>query len=269
MDIAETNIIDVASRLEEFLINKLKDSGLDGYIIGLSGGIDSSLSASIAVRAVGPERVFGLLMPYSKSSKSSHEDAAMVADYLGIKTEIVDISPMIDAYFGNINSVNPVRSGNKMARERMSVLFDRAFEMNRLVLGTSNRTEICLGYGTWYGDVASSVNPIGMLYKTQVRILAKHYHVPDSILTKTPTADLWPGQTDEGELGLEYDKVDRLLYLIIEKGLTRRNELNKAGFEDDFINRAVSLMNKFYFKRHLPVIPDLGLKPIPDKIRIE
>ncbi len=268
MDIAGTNFINVASRLEEFLINKLKESGLDGYIIGLSGGIDSSLSASIAVRAVGAEKVFGLKLPYSRSSKTSFEDAGLLAEHLNIKTETIDISPMIDAYFGQIDAVDSVRAGNKMARERMSILFDRAFEMNRLVLGTSNRTEICLGYGTWYGDVASSVNPIGALYKTQVRILAKHYRVPESILAKTPTADLWPGQTDEGELGLEYDKVDRLLYLMVEKGMTQRHELNKAGFEDAFVDRTVTLMNKFYFKRHLPQIPDLGLKPIPDKIQI-
>ncbi|MEW5923467.1 MAG: NAD(+) synthase, partial [Candidatus Zixiibacteriota bacterium] len=163
---------------------------------------------------------------------------------------------------------DPVRSGNKMARERMSVLFDIAHEMKRLVLGTSNRTEICLGYGTWYGDVACSVNPIGMLYKTQVRQMAIYYGVPDAIRAKTPTADLWPGQTDEGELGLEYARVDQLLHKLIEQGITERKKLNEAGFEDNFIDRAVGLLHRFYFKRHLPAIADLGLKPVPDNIKI-
>jgi len=255
-----------AQQLETFVKNRLELSGLNGYILGLSGGIDSSLSATIAVKAVGPNKVSGLIMPYSRSSDSSEKDALKLAEFLGIKTEKVDISPMIDAYYENIKNIDNVRTGNKMARERMSILFDKAFEKKLLVLGTSNRTEICLGYGTWYGDVACSINPIGMLYKTQVRVLSKFYNIPDSIILKKPSADLWPGQTDEEELGLEYEKVDRLLYKIIEKGTTERDELNKAGFEDSFLNRTIELLNKFYFKRHLPEIADLGLKEIPDKI---
>jgi len=191
-----------------------------------------------------------------------------MADYLGIKTEKVEISPMINAYFKNMTEVNKVQAGNKMARERMSILFDKAFEQKRLVLGTSNRTEICLGYGTWYGDVACSVNPLGMLYKTQVRALAKYYQLPESIISKRPSADLWPGQTDEDELGLEYEKVDRLLYSMIEDGIVKRSELNEAGFENEFIDRAIFLLNSSYFKRHLPQIADLGLKNIPDKISL-
>jgi NAD+ synthase len=268
MELLSLNEKDVASKLEKFLTDRLEASGLSGYVIGLSGGIDSSLSVSIAVRAVGPGKITGFILPYSRSAGSSLGDADMLADRLGIKTERIDISPMIDAYYPDFDLVDPVRTGNKMARERMSILFDRAHELNRLVLGTSNRTEICLGYGTWFGDVACSVNPLGMLYKTQVRQMAEYYDVPDSILNKTPTADLWPGQTDEDELGLEYDKVDRLLYMMIELEITNRKKLNEAGFENPFINRAVSLVNRFYFKRHLPKIADLGLKPIPDRITI-
>ena len=268
MELLSLNEKEVARELEKFLSDRLTASGLSGYVIGLSGGIDSSLSVSIAVRAVGAEKVMGLFMPFSRSAGSSLEDAGELARRLGIKTEKIDISPMIHAYYPDIDSISPVRAGNKMARERMSILFDRAHEHNRLVLGTSNRTEICLGYGTWYGDVASSVNPIGMLYKTQVRQMSKYYEIPESILNKTPTADLWPGQTDEGELGLEYEKVDRLLYMMVEQEITDRKKLNKDGFEDAFIDRAVSLLNRFYFKRHLPEIADLGLKPIPDRIAI-
>lgn len=268
MELLNLNEKKVASTLEKFLFDRLQQSGLTGYVIGLSGGVDSALSASITVRAVGAEKLLGIIMPCSKSSSTSVSDANMLAEHFGIRTEEIDISPMIDAYYRDIESVDPIRCGNKMARERMSVLFDRAYEHRRMVLGTSNRTETCLGYGTWYGDIACSVNPLGMLYKTQVRKMAVYYRIPESILTKVPTADLWPGQTDEGELGLEYDKVDRLLYAIIEHGVTDRKKLNKDGFEDSFIDRAVSLLNRNYFKRHLPEVADLGLKPIPDRITI-
>lgn len=268
METININESAVAEKLEIFTAERLRQSGLDGYVIGLSGGVDSALSASVATRSVGPEKVLGLLMPYSRSSRASITDADELAGKLGIKSEKIDISPMIDAYYGQIENIDPVRFGNKMARERMSILFDKAYQTNRLVLGTSNRTEICLGYGTWYGDVACSVNPIGMLYKIQVRQLAAYYGIPDSILSKTPSADLWPGQTDEAELGMEYEKVDRLLFMMIDRDIRSRSELNRVGFEDTFIDRAVSLLNKFYFKRHLPEIADLGLKTVPDRIEI-
>jgi len=269
MDINLTNEAQIAAVLERFVREKLDYSGLKGFVAGLSGGIDSSLSASIAVKALGRESLVGIIMPYTHSSGSSTDDAVALAEYLGIKYEKIDISPMIDAYFKDISDVDKIRSGNKMARERMSILFDKAQEYDRLVLGTSNRTEICLGYGTWYGDVACSINPIGMLYKTHVRQLAKYYEIPEKIINKIPSADLWPGQTDEDELGLEYEKVDRLLFLLIEKGMSKRVELNEAGFENAFIDRAILLLNRFYFKRHLPEIADLGLKPIPDKIVLD
>lgn len=268
MELLRLNEKEVTGRLEQFLALKLQESGLAGYIVGLSGGIDSSLSAAIGVRAVGVTKILGLILPYARSSHQSEKDALEFAAQYEIKTEKVEITPMIDAYIGDIRKIDPVRAGNKMARERMSILFDKAFEYHLLVLGTSNRTEISLGYGTWYGDVACSVNPIGMLYKSQVRQLARHYEISEAILTKPPTADLWPGQTDEGELGLEYDRVDNLLFMMIDRGITDRKKLNAAGFDDRFIDRAVTLLNKSYFKRHLPEIADTGLKPIPDKIII-
>jgi NAD+ synthase len=268
MDILKLNEVETAAQLEKFLVDKLKQSGMSGYVLGLSGGVDSSLAAAIASRAVGEQNVLGLMMPYSFSSANSLTDAELVAKEFGFRALKVEISPMINAYFPDIKAVDKVRTGNKMARERMSILFDKAHENKYLVCGTSNRTEICLGYGTWYGDVACSVNAIGMLYKTQVRQMAAYYGVADSILKKAPSADLWPGQTDEGELGLEYDKADKLLYMIIEQRITDRSKLNKAGFEDAFIDRAIDILNRFYFKRHLPEIADLGRKPIPDKITI-
>ncbi len=263
------NEIESAATLERFLSEKLKRSGLSGYIIGLSGGIDSSLSAAVAVRAVGSEKVLGLILPYSRSHQESEKDALLCAAKFQFKTEKIDITPMLEAYFGNIDNVEPVRAGNKMARERMSILFDKASLYGCLVLGTSNRTEICLGYGTWYGDVACSVNPLGMLYKSQVRQLASYYQIPESIISKPPTADLWPGQTDEGELGLEYEKVDRLLFLLIEKQIRERKALNDVGFDDRFIDRTLLLLNRSYFKRHLPEIADIGYPPIPDNITLD
>ncbi len=268
MDLLKLDEIKTASRLESFLKAKLAHSGLKGYIIGVSGGIDSALAATIAVRAVGPQNVFGLIMPFTGSSGKSEEDARELIDHLHIRYEKIPISPMIDAFFPDVSKINSTRAGNKMARERMSILFDRAFDKEYLVLGTSNRTEICLGYGTWYGDLGCSVNPLGNLYKTQVRQMAKYYDVPEKIIFKIPTADLWPGQTDEDELGLEYDIVDRLLYLMIEKNITDRETLRSEGFEDAYIDRSVELINRFYFKRHLPEFADMGLKPIPDRITI-
>ncbi len=259
---------ETAHRLETFLRTKLAESRAKGFVLGLSGGIDSALAAAIAAKAVAPDKILGIIMPYKQSSEKSETDALLLAERLRMKTRKIPISPMIDAYFPDIKTVESVRAGNKMARERMSILFDVAHENNLLVLGTSNRTEICLGYGTWYGDVACSVNPLGMLFKTQVRQMAKFYDIPEEILFKIPTADLWPGQTDEKELGLEYAIVDRLLYFMIEKGMTERAQLNKAGFENSFIDRTVYLLNKYYFKRHLPAMADIGLNPIPDKIEI-
>lgn len=264
----EINEKETARKLTEFLKEKLQQSGLTGYVLGLSGGIDSALSAAVGVAAVGPDKIHAIIMPYSGSSASSLHDARLVADFLNLTADTIDISPMIDAYYSDIKTVDPVRAGNKMARERMSILFDKAFQYRSLVLGTSNRTEICLGYGTLFGDVACSVNPLGMLYKTHVRQMAKYYQIPEKILNKIPTADLWPGQTDEDELGMEYAVVDRLLHMMIENNVTQRQKLNDAGFDDRLIDRAVSLLNKNYFKRHLPEIADLGLNPIPDKITI-
>ncbi len=254
--------------IKRFLTGKLNQSGLSGYVVGLSGGIDSAVSSSLAVAAVGRDRVFGLLMPYRTSSKSSVDDATLHARQLGIEFQTVDISPMIDAYFETIEDSIRTRTGNKMARERMSILFDYAHKMNRLVLGTGNRTEICLGYTTWFGDAACSVNPIGELYKTNVRQLARILSVPLSIISKHPTADLWVGQTDEGEIGVTYERIDQLLGLIIDRGVTSMSELEKAGFDRTETSRVVSLINRNTFKRHLPEIAPLGRRPIPDQVQL-
>jgi NAD+ synthase len=253
---------------KRFLVGKLNQSGLAGYVIGLSGGIDSAVSVSLAVAAVGREKVYGLLMPYRTSSAHSVEDATHHAKQLGIEFTTVEISPMIDAYFGTIDESMRVRAGNKMARERMSILFDYAHKMNRLVLGTGNRTEICLGYTTWYGDAACSLNPIGEMYKTEVREVARILGVPPAIIAKHPTADLWEGQTDEGEIGVTYERIDQLLMLMVDRGLTSMSELEKAGFAKTEISRIVSLINRNAFKRSMPEIAPLGRADIPSHIQI-
>jgi NAD+ synthase len=254
---------------KRFITGKLMESGLEGYVIGLSGGIDSALSATLAVAAVGPEKVFALLMPYRSSSADSVKDARALIDQLGIDHEQVDISPMLDAYYKKIDNTNKLRAGNKMARERMSILFDYAHKMKRMVLGTGNRTEICLGYTTWYGDSACSINPIGELYKTEVRMLAEILEIPASIINKKPSADLWKDQTDEGEIGVTYEEIDRILKRIIDDGVTSMAELEKEGLDRVDISRVISLVNRNVFKRQLPAIAPLGRREIPGSIEIE
>ena len=255
--------------ITRFTRGKLMQSGLGGYVVGVSGGIDSAVSAALAVEAVGPEKVLGLIMPYRTSSRQSTDDARLMIRQLGMAHREIDISPMIDAYYARIDSSNRLRAGNKMARERMTILFDVAHETGRLVLGTGNRTEICLGYTTWFGDSACSINPIGELYKTEVRILAEVLDVPEPIRTKPPTADLWAGQTDEGEIGVTYDLIDRLLRRIVDEGVRSMSQLEADGFHATDISRVVSLMNRNAFKRRLPDLAPLGKPAVPDDVILE
>jgi NAD+ synthase len=258
----------IITTIKRFLINMMLRAGSNGYVVGLSGGIDSAVSATLAVEAVGADKVFGILMPYKSSSDSSITDAMELVDKLKIDYMKIDISPMIDMYYDKIDDSNRLRAGNKMARERMSILFDKAHEMNRLVLGTGNRTEICLGYTTWYGDSACSVNPLGELYKSEIRQIAKILGIPDSIITKPPTADLWAGQTDEDEIGVRYDQIDNLLIELIDKNIHSISELEKKGLNSGDISKVVSMINSNYFKRKLPAVAPLERTPIPDNIQL-
>jgi len=255
--------------IKNFITEQLQATGLTGYVVGLSGGIDSALSASLAVATVGPERVLGVIMPYRGSAPSSQADAEELVQKLGIDHRIVNISPMIDAYYLEISPDLRLRAGNKMARERMSILFDIAHELNRLVLGTGNRTEICLGYTTLYGDAACSINPIGQLYKTEVRLLAREMGMPESILTKPPSADLWADQTDEGEIGVTYDDIDTILKNIIDAQVTSMPSLLKTGIREEHIERVVELLNRNAFKRNLPPEASLGRAPIPRRVTLD
>ncbi|HEY3568504.1 MAG TPA: NAD+ synthase [Thermoanaerobaculia bacterium] len=243
--------------LTSFIRDAVETSGTQGVVVGLSGGIDSSLSAALAARALGPERVHGFLLPYRTSSPESERDARAVAEHLGIPHRVIDISPMVDAYFAIEPDAPADRRGNKMARERMTILFDQAKKLDALVLGTSNKTEILLGYSTVFGDNASSLNPLGDLYKHQIWQLSRHLGLPAEVIDKAPSADLWPGQTDEGELGFSYETADEVLYLLFDLGL-RPEEVAARGYEERVVRRIVSLEQRFRFKRRLMLIARLS-----------
>jgi NAD+ synthase len=243
--------------LTSFIRDAVETSGTQGVVVGLSGGVDSSLSAALAARALGPGRVHGFLLPYRTSSPESERDARAVGGHLGIPHRAIDISPMVDAYFEIEADAPADRRGNKMARERMTILFDQAKKLDALVLGTSNKTEILLGYSTVFGDNASSLNPLGDLYKCQVWQLSRHLGLPSEVIDKAPSADLWPGQTDEGELGFSYETADEVLYLLFDLGL-RPEEIAARGYEERVVRRIVSLEQRFRFKRRLMLIARLS-----------
>jgi NAD+ synthase len=260
--------VEVEEKLIRFIKKKLSKAGFSRVVLGISGGVDSATAAYLSVKALGSERVFGAMMPYKTSSKEAIADARCVIKDLGIKGEMVDITSMIDSYFEEYQSeADNIRRGNKMARERMSILYDLSKKYDALVLGSSNKTELLLGYGTIYGDIACALNPLGDLYKTQVRQLASHLRVPQRIVDKVPTADLWPGQTDEGELGYSYAELDRLLFHLIEEG-NDLDSLRRLGFSDSFILDVVNRLRRHRFKVHPPEIAVLTDHPVFGEIKL-
>jgi len=252
--------------LVAFIRDEVRKVGVDRVVLGLSGGVDSSLAAFLAAEALGAENVLGIRMPYRTSSKDSLEDAAAVGAALGIPTLTIDISAQVDAYFADHADADSRRRGNKMARERMTILYDHSARWQALVLGTSNKTELLLGYGTLHGDMASALNPIGDLYKTQVWALAEAVGVPASIIKKNPSADLFQGQTDEADLGFTYSDVDRLLYLMVDERYSTA-ELESAGFDLAFIRRVSDMVRNSQFKRRLPIIAKVSQRTIDRDFR--
>jgi NAD+ synthase len=249
-----------APLVERLLVNFVREettsAGLERAVVGLSGGVDSAVSAALAARALGPEAVLAICMPYRESNPTSLEHARDVAQSLGVRFDVVEITPQVDAYFAGQPDADAMRRGNKMARERMTVLYDRSADERALVIGTSNKTELLLGYGTLFGDMASAINPIGDLYKTQVFELARHLGLPDAVVSKAPSADLWEGQTDEQEMGFTYDQVDGLLYDLIERRCSEA-ELRTAGHDDAFVATIRRKIARSQFKRRLPIIAKL------------
>jgi NAD+ synthase len=299
------DLIKEIDRTVEFISRYIHSAGLENAVLGLSGGIDSSLSAALAARALGKEHVFGAMLPWKHSQDASYNDALTVAEWLGIRHEKIPITPMVEAYFQNyqphllpqenvpqdlscIDSgsagsascstenvlrdlsgrdsglagsascstpADALRLGNWMARTRMCILYDLSAKYQGLVVGTSNRTELLVGYFTQYGDGACALEPIGHLYKTEVWEMARILGIPKQVIDKTPTADLWAGQTDESELGFTYLRLDEILYALTEQQLDDK-ELLKSGFQSTELSKARNLMAKTEFKRKLPPLID-------------
>jgi NAD+ synthase len=246
----------------DFLRDGVESAGATGLVLGLSGGVDSALAAALAARALGTERVNAFFLPYRTSDPQSALDAAAVASKCSLALRTIEITAQVDAYFdAHEPDADRVRRGNKMARERMTILFDQAKKHGALVLGTSNKSEILLGYSTVFGDNASSLNPIGDLYKQQVWQLARHLGVPEQVVAKRPSADLWPGQTSEGELGFDYSTADEVLYLLFDQGLLA-DEVIDRGYPAAIVEKIVKLERGNRFKRRLMLIARLSASAI-------
>jgi NAD+ synthase len=247
--------------LVDFVRDEVTRVGFSKAVIGLSGGVDSSLVAFLTVEALGAENVLGVRMPYKTSAKDSADHAGLVIEALGIHSKIIDITPMVEPLLALFPEMTPVRTGNVMARQRMVVVYDQSADFNGLVVGTSNKTETLLGYTTQFGDNAAAILPIGDLFKYQVRQLAQAMGVPEAIVRKAPSADLWPGQTDEDELGYTYDEVDQLLYLLVDRRY-KLDEAVGAGFSRDFVEKVWERIRHTHYKRHLPIIAKLSQRTV-------
>jgi NAD+ synthase len=244
-----------------FIREELHKFGFSKGIVGLSGGLDSSVCAALAARALGGRNVLGMILPYGDAFGRDIEDAIALARKLSLRTRLIDIAPMVDAYFSRYPTDNRVRIGNKMARERMSILYDHSVLEKALILGTSNKTELLIGYGTIHGDMACAINPLGDLYKTQVRALGAYLRLPARILRKTPTAGLWKGQTDEGEIGLSYPEIDAILYELVDE---RRSatEVIASGFKKAAVQKIERMIVNSEFKRKMPPIAKISSRTV-------
>ncbi len=247
--------------LVDFLTAEIRRAGFEHAVLGLSGGLDSTLACYLAAEALGRENVLAVRMPYRTSAAESIEHADLVIQATGVQQLTVPITEMVDPLLARIPEAEAVRRGNILARARMIVLYDQSAAFRGLVVGTGNKTEILLGYTTLYGDSASALNPLGDLYKTQVRQLAGAIGVPEVILAKPPSADLWKGQTDEGELGFTYAEVDRLLLLLVD-GRYSPEACVEAGFDEAFVRAVVERIRRNQYKRALPLIAKLSNRTV-------
>lgn len=247
--------------LTGFVRSEITRMGFSRGVLGLSGGIDSALSCYLAAEALGSQNVLAVRMPYRTSSQESLDHAQLVIDATGVQSLDLPITDMAEPLLQRFPEMGPVRRGNIMARMRMIELYDQSAAFNGLVVGTGNKTEILLGYTTLFGDSACALNPLGDLYKTQVRQLSRSLGIPAVIVDKPPTADLWAGQTDEGELGFSYEEVDRLLYLLIDQRYTP-DDCVDAGFAKPFVQAVVERVRRNQFKRVLPPIAKLSQRTV-------
>ena len=247
--------------LTGFIKSEVTRVGMSHAVIALSGGLDSALSCVLAAEALGAENVLAVRLPYRTSGRDSLEHAQLLIDQLGLQSKTIEITDMVEPLFKLDPQMSKIRMGNIMARERMIILYDQSEVFKGLVIGTSNKTEILLGYSTHYGDSASAINPIGDLYKTQVRQLSRALNIPAPIIDKPPSADLWVGQTDEGELGFTYEEVDKLLYLIVDQRYSSKEAI-EAGFDEKFVNAVTERIRRYQFKRMQPPIAKISNRTV-------
>ena len=244
-----------------FIRSEITRAGFSRAVVGVSGGVDSALSYTLAVEALGTENVLAVCMPYKTSSQETLDHAQMVIHSCRTQSQTVPITEMVEPLFQRFPEAGHLRRGNAMARARMIVLYDQSEAFQGLVVGTGNKTEILLGYTTLFGDAACALNPLGDLYKTQVRQLARAVGIPDVIIDKPPTADLWKGQTDEGELGFTYAEVDQLLFLLVDQRY-RPEDCVAAGYTDEFVHTVTERIRRNHFKRLLPPIAKLSNRTV-------
>ena len=246
-----------------FIRGQLEQTGFERLVVGVSGGVDSAATAALAVRAAGPDNVLAVLMPFRDSDPASETDARLLVEGLGCDMQRVDITPMAEPMLTLIGDgdepATRVRRGNVLARLRMIVLYDRSAAFDGLVCGTSNKTEALLGYGTLHGDMAAAIQPIGDLYKSQLRAVAGELGVPAQIIAKPPSADLWPGQTDEGELGATYDDLDRILYALVDRRWTV-DRCVRAGLDRSLVEWTATRVARNEFKRQVPPVAKVSLR---------
>jgi NAD+ synthase len=243
----------VAGYLERFITEELHSSGFTEASIAVSGGLDSAVVLKLACDALGTAHVHPVFLPYKASSEESRRDAGAIVSACGLAWTELDITAMADAYVALEPGIDRLRTGNLLARLRMAVIFDQSKKEHSLVIGTSNKSELLVGYSTWYGDMACAMMPIGDLYKTQVRSLAAFMGVPQQIIEKPPSADLWTGQTDEAEIGVTYDTLDQVLFLLVDQRLSPE-EVAQQGFEAGVVRAVERKIVSSQFKRVLPPI---------------
>jgi len=249
--------------LTAFIQKTIHNAGYNKVVLGVSGGVDSALSAFLSVKALGADNVLLLRLPYRTSSPESLAHAQLVIEKLGTPSRTIEISAAVDAILEQFPAAEPVRRGNVMARVRMINIYDQSAAVPGLVVGTGNKTESLLGYSTIHGDGAFDFNPLADLYKVQVRQLSGELGVPEVIIKKAPSADLWEGQTDEEELGYTYDEMDKLFYLLIEEKLTPEACVEQ-GFDQDFVDSLIKRIKKYRYKSILPKSGSVGQFPLVD-----
>ncbi len=220
--------------------------------------MDSAVSLTLLKKVLNPENIFAFYLPYKTSNEKSREHAYMISEFNNIELTSISITKQIDNYFNNENEPSRLRIGNKCARERMSVLYDKSGFHNALVIGTSNRSELIMGYGTLFGDMACAINPIGELFKTQIYKLAEFLCIPKEIIEKTPSADLWEGQSDEEEMGVSYQMIDKFSYMYFDKK-ENIETIIKSGINKEYCDKIINTYNRNNFKRIGPTLLQLNV----------